>query len=599
VAGLPQVGAQPSGGPYGPIQQTHAVPRDAPHVYYVAPDGVAEASGATLAEPTTLESAITRVTTGDAVILRGGVYRTGGLVLNQGVTLQPWADERPVLKGTQVATEWTALRDNVWRTSWRRLFPAGPLGWWRRQREGMRTPLHRFNNDMVFVDGQALRSAGWEGELDPHSFFIDYEAGHVFAGVDPTEHLVEITAWDSALVRTSRPCHGKLSDRKGPIIKGLTFTQYAYRAIDVEGKKPATPVSEEPTNEPEGPADPATYGKEVVGTTLEHVTISHCSRVAGYFRGDKLTIRHSLISDTGTEGVYVIGSSDVLLEKNIFRRNNVEQLTGYYPAAVKIFNQCHRVTCRDNLVIDQPYSNGIWYDVGNVDGVFIDNWVEGARDGFFFEISKGAICAGNVFVRCDKGIRVLNSSNVRAYNNTLIDSGASFERTERTATGDHFGWHASTGPDVDDRGGHVFAANLLVANADFDGPLLRFEQRRLLCGRLTRPQATLVDGNVYVRPADTGSAPLIVWSPVAGEDCSVELPSLDALRKIDPDLEAHGRCLRLDPGSVLKSPELGRFQLFRALPGAGARDLLPDEVRALLGWKNASSRAPGAYPAPR
>ena len=114
-----------------------------------------------------------------------------------------------------------------------------------------------------------------------------------------------------------------------------------------------------------------------MGTTLENCTISFCSRVAGYFRGDRLTIRHCRVSDTSTEGVYVIGSNDVLLEKNIFMRNNIENITGYYPAAVKIFNQCYRVTCRDNLVIDLPNSNGIWYDVGNVDGVFVDNWIEG------------------------------------------------------------------------------------------------------------------------------------------------------------------------------------------------------------------------------
>ena len=30
------------------------------------------------------------------------------------------------------------------------------------------------------------------------------------------------------------------------------------------------------------------------------------------------------------------GSSGVLLETNLVRRNNFEQLTGYYPAAVKI-----------------------------------------------------------------------------------------------------------------------------------------------------------------------------------------------------------------------------------------------------------------------
>jgi hypothetical protein len=147
---------QPSGGPYGPIDQRYEIPKAA-HVYYVAPDGKADSPGTTLEQPTTLEAAIERVVTGDAIVMRGGVYRTGGLVLNQGITLQPYAGERPILKGTQVATKWEALRNNVWRTSWTRLFPAAPQGWWRRNREGMLTPLHRFNNDMVFVDGELLK----------------------------------------------------------------------------------------------------------------------------------------------------------------------------------------------------------------------------------------------------------------------------------------------------------------------------------------------------------------------------------------------------------------------------------------------------------
>jgi len=582
IAAPPSI-AQPSGGPYGPVQRTYAVPKDAAHVFFVAPDGSPDARGDTLEQPASLETAIARAVTGDAVILRGGVYRTGGLLLNQGITLQPYADERPILKGTQPATEWRALRDHVWMTSWSHLFPMKPADWWRRHREGMRTPLHRFNNDMVFVDGEMLQSAAWEGALDEHSFFIDYEAGEVFIGVDPTDRLVEITVHDSALVRTTGECHGRPSDRQGPTIRGLTFTQYAYRALEIEG------------SEPEGKADPSAFGKDVVGTTLEDVAITYCSRVAAYLRGDGLTIRRCLVSDTSTEGLYIIASSDVLLEKNLLRRNNVERITGYYPAAVKIFNQTRRVTCRDNLVIDQPYSNGIWYDVGNVDGVFVDNWVEGAMDGFFFEISKGVVCAGNVFVRCDKGIRILNSSNARVYNNTLVDTVASFERTERSAVGDHFGWHPSTGPDVDERHGHVFVGNLLLASPGFDKPLLRFEQRPVLCGRLTESQATRVDENVYVRAGARGPEALIVWSPVDGEPCQVEVSSLEALRELDAGLEPHGRCLNLDLGSVIKSPELGHYELFQPLPGARAVDFLPDEIRRLLGWKKASSRAPGAY----
>ena len=585
--------AQPSGGPYGPIPQAYELPKAA-HVYYVAPDGQADAPGTSLERPTTLEAAIAKVVTGDAIVMRGGVYRTGGLVFNQGITLQPYADERPILKGTQVATQWEALRDGVWRTSWKRLFPAKPLGWWRRDREGMRTPLHRFNNDMVFVDGQMLKSAGWEGELDETSYYIDYEAGHVYLGVDPKDKLVEITAFDSALVRTAAPVHGKTNDRKGPVIRGITFTQYAYRALEVEGKRRFT-SADEPTDEPLGPADPSTYGKEVVGTVLEHVTITFCSRVAGYFRGDGLIIRNSLVSDTSTEGIYVIGSSDVLLERNIIRRNNIEQLTGYYPAAVKIFNQSHRVTCRDNLVIDNPHSNGIWYDVGNRDAVFVNNWIEGALDGFFFEISRGATVAGNVFVRCNKGIRVLNAADVHVYQNTFVDTPASFERNERSATGDHFGWHPATGPDVDEREGHVFVNNLLAASDAYTQPLLRFEQPKSLCEKLPRPQATAIDGNAYVRRDSEGAGPLVVWSPAGTGTCLSPFGSLDEFRKAVPSAESAGQYFNRSPESIFKSPILDRYELAQPLPGAPAGRPLPPDVRKLLGWKGEQS-TPGAYP---
>jgi len=575
--------AQPSGGPYGPIRQTYTAPKDAARVYYVSPDGKADIAGASLEDPTTLGSAIARAVTGDAVVLRGGTYRTGNLEFNQGITLQPHADERPILKGTHVATAWEPLRDNVWRTSWPALFPEKPADWWRRNREGMRTPLHRFNNDMVFVDGRALQSAGWEGELTTNNFSIDYENGHVFLGFDPANHLIEITAFDSALVRTTAEVHGRQSDRVGPVIRGITFTQYAYRALEIEG------------HEPEMLADPASFGKDVVGSTFENVTISHCSRVAGYFRGDKTVFRNCLISDTSTEGIYLIASSDCLLERNIFARNNVEQITGYYPSAVKIFNQTRRVVCRDNLVIEQPYSNGIWYDVGNREGIFINNWIEDCLDGFFYEISSDAICAGNVFVNCDKGVRALNAANVHVYQNTFINTVASFERTERSAVGDHFGWHPSTGPDVHEREGHIFAGNLLVADEGFGKPLLRFEQTRALCGRLTRPQVATLDDNVYVRSSQPGDRPLLVWSPVEGEHCVTELNSLEALRKLHPEYEAHSLYFSDYHDAVFQSRDLQNYSLNTRFERPGTAPL-PARILELLAWPDRDSHAPGAYP---
>jgi hypothetical protein len=583
--------AQPSGGPYGPLPQTYDVPKDAAHVYYVAPDGKADAPGSTLEAPTTIESAIAKVVTGDAIILRGGTYRAGGLVLNQGFTMQPWRDEKPVFKGTRVATGWVTQTNGLWRISWDTLFPMKPQDWWRRHREGRKTPLWLFNNDMVFVDGKPLKAVGWEGDVDPDSYHIDYEAKQIYIGVDPANRLVEITAHDGAIVRTTGAVHGRPSDKKGYTFRGITFTQYAYRALEIEGKRGTVPATAEPTDDPIGVADPATFGKEVVGTTLEHCAITHCSRVAGYFRGDRFTMRHCLVSDTSTEGVYLIASSDCLLEKNIFQRNNIEQITGYYPSAVKIFNQTHRVVCRDNLVIDNPHSNGIWYDVGNVDGVFVNNWVEGCLDGFFFEISKGAICAGNVFVNCDKGIRVLNSANVRVYQNTFINAVASFERDERSHVGDHFGWHPATGPGVEAREGHVFSGNLLIARAGFTKPLLRADQAPGLKAKLTRPHFAQVDHNVYLRPAGSAGS-LIAWSPGAGDTNQFQFASLADLQGRFSQFEAHSVALEGEIGAFLQGPDLKNYAPIHELP---VRAPLPADLSTLLGWPKQDGYAPGAY----
>jgi parallel beta-helix repeat protein len=458
--------------------------------------------------------------------------------------------------------------------------------------------MHRFNNDMVFADGQFLQSAGWEGEVDENTFYIDYDEGKVYIGVDPSIHDIEITAFNIAIHRVTDQVHGKRSDKKGLIIKGITFTQYAYRAIEIEG------------TEPEGVSPESEHGKEVVGTTIEDCTISFCSRVAAYLRGDNLTIRRCKISDTSTEGIYIIGSSDALLEKNIFMRNNIENITGYFPAAVKIFNQSYRVTCRDNLVTDQPNSNGIWYDVGNVDGVFVNNWVENVgyidpgastekdwpfRSGFFFEISKGAVCAGNVFVNCDHGVFVLNSSDVRIYNNTFVNSVVNIKRDERVAEGDRFGWHASTGPDIDKRFGHVLMNNLLTANPGFVRPLLLVQQPDNLCSKLSNQQLEQVDNNMYIKTADSNNQALIIWSPEANDNCLLKFESPEELHNVHAAFSENSKYYALNNNALFKSIELENYQLLNSFKESIIKNNIPADIRDLLGIEKDQPYYIGAY----
>jgi parallel beta-helix repeat protein len=598
--GLLQVLAQPSGGSYGPVQQMYNLPSVSGKIFYVAVDGKVEQSGESLNEPTSLEAAVKRVQTGDAIVLRGGIYRTGNLILNQGITIQPYADEQPILKGTFVAVEWKNLGNGLWKASWSRFFPSGPDTWWSRDRFGKETPMHRFNNDMVFVDGKFLQSVGSEGEVSENTYYINYETKDVFIGTDPANRLVEITAFNIALRRTIGEVNGKASDHKGPVIKGIAFTQYAYCAIEVEGK------------EPEGISAEADHGKDVVGTTLENCSITFCSRVAAYLRGDRLTLRNCKVSDTSTEGIYIIGSSDVLLEKNIFSRNNIERITGYYPAAVKIFNQSYRVTCRDNLIIDLPYSNGIWYDVGNVDAVFVNNWVEGvgnlnrkldskrpwpSESGFFFEISKGAICAGNVFVNCDQGIFILNSSNAKIYQNTFINSTACIGRNERTpATDGMFGWHSGTGPDVDKREGHIFVNNLLFGGSNYHRPLLFVWQPQALCEQLPNPPFKQVDYNFYIHESEKAQTTLISWAPSSGKDCQQEFDSMENFRSMFPKFSANCSAYINYDGPLFRSTELGNYELLPSFKGSKLGMQLPAEIRKLLSQPKQSDKYVGAYP---
>jgi parallel beta-helix repeat protein len=545
----------PSGGPYGPVARCYEVPQDAGRVFYVSPDGKNRDSGESIDKPTTLDSAIRQVRTGDAIVLRGGTYRTGDLKFNQGIIMQPYMDEQVVLKGSELATDWKPAGKDLWKTSWQKLFPAQPESWWRREKHEASTPLYWFNNDMVFIDGVLLRPVGGQGDVGDDSYFIDYDAGEVYIGTNPEGLVVEITAQDNALTRMITRVHGKESDSKGPIIRGIHFSQYAFRAIEISG------------NDPEKPADPETFGKDVVGTVLENISITYCSRVGGYLRGDNLIVRNCLVSDTETEGLFIFASSDVLLERNVFKRNNVQNMKGYYPAAVKIFNQTYRMVCRDNHVLENPNSSGIWYDVGNVDGVFVDNLIKDCTDGIFFEISKGITVAGNVFIDCEKGIRSLNSSGLIATNNTLINSMAAFERTTRSALGDHFGWHPATGPDVHERDGHVFVNNLLVADESYRRELLYAHQVEELCGKLTEPPFTALGSNVYVRARDIGESLFIHMSPLDKNVCYAESGSLVEFKSLGSGYGYGSREWVGYDGPVFRDASNYDFRLNPGFPG--------------------------------
>ncbi|MBN2272697.1 MAG: right-handed parallel beta-helix repeat-containing protein [Bacteroidales bacterium] len=589
---------QPESPQYGPADSVYEVPEGEGRIFYVAPDGKADADGHRLIQPTTIETAISKAVTCDVIIMRGGIYRTGNLTFNQGITIQPYRDEHPVLKGTLVAENWQKTEDSLWFTSWETLFPAGPESWWNRARQEQFTPLHRFNNDGVFIDGHYLQSAGSREEVDEGTFFVDYEAGQIYIGIDPADKLVEITAFRKAIFRTTREVHEKASDKRGPKIYGLEITQYPDTMVHIDGYYPQGISTEDQD------------GKDVVGTLFENCTFSNCFRIGVFAIGDSLVMRNCLVKNTNTEGVYIVASSDVLLERNIFTYNNIEKWTGFFPAAVKIFNQTHRITCRENKIIDHPFSNGIWYDVGNEDGVFVNNRAENvgsmdkpfldyqvwpADNAFFFEISKGAVCAGNVFLNCDQ-VLVLNSCDVKVYNNTFVNTRMGFGRDSRGDNADHFGWHITTGPAVDKREGHAFVNNLMIMDEDIPKPQLYVWQPFNMCRRLKESQLETLDHNIYIRRRNTKDAPLMLWSPAENEKCQAVIHSPQELTELYPDFSKNSRYLEDFTDSVFIDAANGDFHLRKGFMDNPEGDALPEKVIKVMGLSDQDSVFTGAYP---
>lgn len=345
----------------------------------------------------------------------------------------------------------------------------------------------------------------------------------------------------------------------------------------------------------------------MVGTVIENCIFSNCFRIGLFAISDSLVMRNCEVRNTNTEGVYIVASADVLLEKNIFAHNNIERWTGFYPAAVKIFNQTHRVTCTDNLIIDHPHSNGVWYDVGNKDGIFVNNWVQNVgkqnhsfnpnsiwpgQNGFFFEISKGAVCAGNVFVDCDHSILVLNSSNVKIYQNTFINSQVCIARDQRSAEGDHFDWHPSTGPDVEERTGREFVNNLLYGVAGYNYPLLFVWQPESMCERLKKPALQKLDNNVYVNEGVREQ--VILLSQNLGGQCQTGFNTPGELNKTVSSYATKSINLKNYRSPLFKGIHLGDYRLMKNFEGLKTATELPESIKKLMGETDTVIR-PGAY----
>jgi len=169
-------------------------------------------------------------------------------------------------------------------------------------------------------------------------------------------------------------------------------------------------------------------------------------------------------------------------------------------------------------------------------------------------------------------------------------------RDERSAQGDHFGWHPSTGPDVDERHGHLLVNNLMVAEPGFQRPLLMVWQPPSLCEQLPDPPFSEMDHNGYVLPEGLNQEPLILWSPGRGPDCQEQLTGPDRVHQLHPSY-ATASILVQDAGTTLfPQARHGNYRLAGDFQAHSVAQQIPGRVMELLGIPAGTAPYIGAFP---
>ena len=547
-------------GPFGPQEKSYPVPTGA---VIVAHDGLDANDGSSIDKPTTLEKAINNAVTGTVIVLRGGVYRTGNLVFNKKITIQAYLSERPVIKGSKIADQWTK-RGNFWVTKWDSLSSNDT------PRPGSLADGDHYYGDLVMFNGEMFRPVGEPSDLDSGKFYCDYAANEVYISEDPSGKIIEITTYMNGFVRK----HDETADTEGPTIQGLDMMQFRNSCITIDGVRPRRNI--EPGEMPNAP----------VKTRIENCRLLFCPKFGLRITSPNSYIGYNDVSMIGYVAVEPFTSHNTIFEHNSISHSNwFNFLT--FPAGIKVFNQSYNFTVRNNYLSDMP-CEAVWYDVGHREGVVVTNYFYNCGIGLKIEISHRTYIAGNVFKKAN--LWLCNSNNCMAYNNTLIDSRLDLWRNNRKMDTNASFNHAATGPGPLGYHGHHVANNVFAGQPP-DGYYFLIEDNFNRGKEIYDKnfQSEVLAHNLFLHGAE--------WTFNAEYQpkklTPVKYASLADFRKDYSDFEEGNVQLDITQEKLFMSKDNGDFRL-TSVPGLPGGMKLPESITRLLGW-NPAKQGLGAF----
>ncbi len=553
----------------GFLDVTTSYPAPSTNVKFVAPDGQNSNTG-TLASPYgTICHALSQVSAGGTIVLRGGTYHEGwdGVSITSGchkylvgkqITIQSYQTERAWVKGSKVVTNWSSDGQGNYKTSWPALANLAKQAVANDNslsEQVVNSGSSAADAAMVFVDDVPLKQVDTLAEVAPNTFFADRATNTVYIKNNPVNQTVEVT--DSVRFFEFLTA--------GSVIKGVGFAQYATTWDP--GVTPGAVVVSAPN------------------MRFENTVFTHNAAAGLDVLGANTVVSGSVLSSNGAQGLVGNRADGSIIEDSVIAGNNAEDFSisscggSCTMAGAKIARSVN-LQIKGNI-FENNNGAGFWCDLNCVNSTIVKNVMRSNKQsGLFYEVSSGGIIASNLIVGnqgaddWDAGLRI-SADNVKIYNNTIANNHTNLYvyDDERTSTTD-----PDIGPDT---------RSLTFKNNILSGGSIVFTARWASAGGQTGPEDYFsgLDYNAYYRK-NAMPTTLIEW----GAKNSTNVSRYNSLNMFQAakSWEDHGIDENGAAHPFFADEVAGNYRVFDGSSAKNSGETLPADVASALGVTAAS-----------
>lgn len=368
------------------------------NVKYVATNGSDSNNGTINSPYATLNKAISSSSSNGVVVVRGGIYRQGDIIVNKTIKIIAYPGEVPTINGAQIINGGWSNEGNLRYKSYTPIATPrnGDLGiqWESGQNLNGNIGLYP---DQVWLGSNMLQQVASKSEVNSGKFYVDRSNNRIYlSSGDAASSNIEATKDRIALNVTS----------PNVTIEGLQFVRFAAHA----GDQAALRFS--------GSAD---------NSVMRNVEIYDMSFVAvKYYESGSNLNEGGLMKNVTIEGSNWMGinanyTTDLVLDSvklnymNRFNEFTSSPQSGGLKTSRTWGTQVINSEVKDNK------SHGIWFDQSNYKSVVANSVITGnSSTSVFFEISDDLLMINNYISGGNENVKLAGSSGLKIINNTIV-----------------------------------------------------------------------------------------------------------------------------------------------------------------------------------